>query len=262
MKQQYLCPVDNEVVERTDMVKGYEYAKDQYVHFTEEELEEARGRQDRRARDRRVRAGVDGRPRLHREDLLPRPRQGRRQGLPAPRAGDEARRRRSRSVAYWTRGREQLVLIRPYNDGLILHYVYYANEVRAFDEVGVGSVTRRSRTSSSSSPTSSSSSSRAAEFNPDQYHDEYEDRVQHGRRTEGRRQGDHRRRRSTEGADHRPLRGAQAQPRDRRAPARFGQAREEGRAAREEIEEGCRGLREGSRLQAPGSCAGVCEPDA
>ncbi|HEX4517383.1 MAG TPA: Ku protein, partial [Polyangiaceae bacterium] len=26
MKQQYLCPVDNAVVERTDMVKGYEFA--------------------------------------------------------------------------------------------------------------------------------------------------------------------------------------------------------------------------------------------
>jgi len=38
LKQQYICPTDNEVVGREDMVKGYEYAKGQYVLFTEEEL--------------------------------------------------------------------------------------------------------------------------------------------------------------------------------------------------------------------------------
>src|SRR5687767_10506785 len=39
LKQQYICPRDNnEVVERSAMVKGYEFAKDQYVLFTEEEL--------------------------------------------------------------------------------------------------------------------------------------------------------------------------------------------------------------------------------
>ena len=38
LKQQYTCPKDNEVVGRDDTVKGYEYAKDQYVVFTPEEL--------------------------------------------------------------------------------------------------------------------------------------------------------------------------------------------------------------------------------
>src|SRR5215207_11748390 len=38
LKQQYICPVDDEVVGREDMVKGYEYARGQYVLFTEEEL--------------------------------------------------------------------------------------------------------------------------------------------------------------------------------------------------------------------------------
>src|SRR5512142_332043 len=39
MKQQYFCPIDNEIVERSDMARGYEYAKDQYVVFNEEELD-------------------------------------------------------------------------------------------------------------------------------------------------------------------------------------------------------------------------------
>src|SRR4051812_36584470 len=39
VKQQYICPrEDNIVVERDDMVKGYEFAKDRYVTFTPEEL--------------------------------------------------------------------------------------------------------------------------------------------------------------------------------------------------------------------------------
>jgi DNA end-binding protein Ku len=39
---------------------------------------------------------------------------------------------------YWTRGKENVVLVRPYKKGLALHQVYYANEVRAFDDVDTG----------------------------------------------------------------------------------------------------------------------------
>jgi DNA end-binding protein Ku len=39
IKQQIFCPTDNELVERNDLVKGFEYAKNQYVLFTEEELD-------------------------------------------------------------------------------------------------------------------------------------------------------------------------------------------------------------------------------
>src|SRR3569833_2147455 len=38
LKQQYICPKDNEIVERTETVKGYEFAKDQYVVFSSEEI--------------------------------------------------------------------------------------------------------------------------------------------------------------------------------------------------------------------------------
>src|SRR6185436_3332950 len=38
LKQQYICTKDEEIVPRTDMVKGYEFAKDQYVTFTDEEI--------------------------------------------------------------------------------------------------------------------------------------------------------------------------------------------------------------------------------
>ncbi|HYL03047.1 MAG TPA: Ku protein [Steroidobacteraceae bacterium] len=38
LKQQYLCQKEGVVVERDDMVKGYEFAKDQYVRFNPEEI--------------------------------------------------------------------------------------------------------------------------------------------------------------------------------------------------------------------------------
>ncbi|MBL8113436.1 MAG: Ku protein, partial [Acidobacteria bacterium] len=38
LKQQYICPKDGDVVPRDQMIKGYEFAKDQYVTFTEDEL--------------------------------------------------------------------------------------------------------------------------------------------------------------------------------------------------------------------------------
>jgi len=38
LRQQYICQKENVVVERDEMVKGYEFAKDQYVRFTPEEI--------------------------------------------------------------------------------------------------------------------------------------------------------------------------------------------------------------------------------
>src|SRR3989475_10336389 len=38
LKQQYVCLKHGTVVERDDIVKGYEFAKDQYVMFAPEEI--------------------------------------------------------------------------------------------------------------------------------------------------------------------------------------------------------------------------------
>lgn len=40
LKQQYVCLKEGTVVERDEMVKGYEFAKDQYVSFTAEEIKQ------------------------------------------------------------------------------------------------------------------------------------------------------------------------------------------------------------------------------
>src|SRR5690606_27210070 len=43
------------------------------------------------------------------------------------------------AVGTWaSKGKEQLIVIRPYQDGLLFHQLFYADEVRAFDDVDTG----------------------------------------------------------------------------------------------------------------------------
>ena len=138
LKQQYVDAVDKSIVERTDTVKGYEVSKDQYVQFTEEELKKLEAAKtdsleliefvpestvDLVYQEKTYYIGPDkGGERAY--QLL---------SLALKRAGKVAVGR------FWTRGKEQLVLLRPYRSkGLLLNYAYYANEVRSFDEVEVG----------------------------------------------------------------------------------------------------------------------------
>ncbi len=138
LKQQFYCPTDDEVVERADTVKGYEYSRGQYVVFTDEELKELEAE----------RTGsieiVEFVP-LSSVDFV---QVEKSYYLGPDKGGDRAYRLLAESmqmkqkvaVARWAgRGKEQLVLVRPYGkDGLILHQLYYANEVRDFSEVPTG----------------------------------------------------------------------------------------------------------------------------
>src|SRR5437879_10630553 len=38
IRQQTFCPVDNTTVDRSELVRGYEFAKDQYVRVSDDEL--------------------------------------------------------------------------------------------------------------------------------------------------------------------------------------------------------------------------------
>ncbi len=139
VKQQYICPTDNnEIVERTEMMKGYEYARGQYVTFSDDELKalEAERSNSIEIAEFVPLASVDF---VSVEKTY---------YLGPDKGGDKAYRLLSESmtkkdmvaVGRWaSRGKEQLVLIRPYGkDGIVLHQLYYATEVRAFDEIDTG----------------------------------------------------------------------------------------------------------------------------
>ena len=137
LKQQYICPKDdNEVVARDDTVKGYEFAKDQYVVLTAEELkaleEKATGmidviefvplaKVDREYLDKVYYLGPD-------------------------KGGDRAYRLLSAALQetgyaalgqYAARGRQHLVLLRPLNGVLVMEQLHYADEVRPTTEVTI-----------------------------------------------------------------------------------------------------------------------------
>jgi len=134
VKQQYYSPVDNKVMEKGDIIKGYEHARDQFVTFTDEELKALEA-------DRSNSIDIVEFVPLSTFDLV---QVEKSYYLGADKGGDKAYRLLSQSmdrkqkvaVGRWAaRGKEQLVLIRPYQGGLILHQLYYANEVRAFSEI-------------------------------------------------------------------------------------------------------------------------------
>lgn len=138
LKMQYWCPTDQEVVERTDTVKGYEHVKGQYVVFTDEELKalEAERSNSVDIVEFVPAASVDL-VQVEKSWYLG-PDKG---GDKAYRLLGEVMREKSRvAVGRWAaRGKEHLVAVRPYGaDGLLLHQLFYANEVRAFSEVDTG----------------------------------------------------------------------------------------------------------------------------
>jgi DNA end-binding protein Ku len=136
LKQQYICPTDNEIVHRDDMVKGYEFAKDQYVTFTPDELksleEKATGSID--IAEFVPLAAID--PVYFDRPYYLGPEKG---GDKAYLLLAEAMRETGRAALarYAARGKQYLVMLRPTQDGraLVLQQLLYADEVRSLADV-------------------------------------------------------------------------------------------------------------------------------
>jgi DNA end-binding protein Ku len=175
LKQRMFCPVDNEYVEKEDIIKGYEVTKNNYVQFTGEEMNalEAERFQTLDLVEFVPESTVDF---VYIEKSY---------YLGPDKGGDKAfnllskAMRRTEKIAvgrYWTRGKVNLVLLRPYKKGLILHQVYYANEVRSYDDVELGPDMRFSDAEESLADQLIASLA-VERFAPEKFHDEYVERV-------------------------------------------------------------------------------------
>jgi DNA end-binding protein Ku len=137
LKQQYVCPKDEEIVPRDQMIKGYEFAKDQYVTFSEEEIKAMAEEASRAIEITEFvpLAKVD--PIYFEGAYYLGPDKG---GERAYHLLSAAMRETQRcALAKWAaRGKMYLVLIRPTEKGLVMQTLHYADEVRTFDEVPVG----------------------------------------------------------------------------------------------------------------------------
>ena len=77
---------------------------------------------------------------------------------------------------YGARGKEQLVMLRPYKGGLVMHQVYYADEVRSMDDVEYSTNVPFKEVEQELADKLISQLS-TDKFSPEKYHDEYRDRV-------------------------------------------------------------------------------------
>jgi DNA end-binding protein Ku len=137
LKQQMVCPVHNEPVSREQTVRGYEFQKGEFVTFDEEEFKALdAGRDSHISITEFADLGAFDMVQVEKSYYLG-PDKG---GDKAYRLLGEAMRESGKvAVGSWAaRGKEQLVVIRAYKDGLIFHQMYFADEVRAFDEVDTG----------------------------------------------------------------------------------------------------------------------------
>ncbi|MGH8219556.1 MAG: Ku protein [Steroidobacteraceae bacterium] len=136
LKQQYVCLKDGSIVERGDMVKGYEFAKDQYVTFEPEEikaLEEAGTHAVEIAEFVPVES-ID--PVYFDKTYYLAPDKG---GAKPYALLTEALKQAKRcAVGRWaTRGKAYMVMLRPVGDVLTMQQLHFAADVRPATEIEI-----------------------------------------------------------------------------------------------------------------------------
>ena len=136
VKQQYVAVNDGKPVERSEMVKGYEFAKDQYVMFSPEELK-ALEDTTTHAIDISQFVPLDSVDPLYFDGtyyLAP----DKGGAKPYTLLTTALRKAQQCAVGRWiSRGKEHIVVIRALEDGLAMHQLHFKAEVRELKDLGV-----------------------------------------------------------------------------------------------------------------------------
>ena len=176
LRQQYICPKCDVVVERDEIVKGYEFAKDQFVLFTPEELDAIETPKSEGIEITEFVPADEVDPVYWERSYYLGPDKG---GARAYRLLAAALRETERvAIArYAARGKMYLVMVRPMNGdgGLVMEQLRYADEVRDFSEVPVedGDVAKPELKLAKQLVEQSSSDS----FEPEKYHDQVREQM-------------------------------------------------------------------------------------
>lgn len=136
VKQQYIAVNDGKPVERAEMTKGYEFAKDQYVMFSAQELK-ALEEETSRSIDITEFVPIETIDPLYFAGtyfLAPDKGGAKPYSLLATALADA----KQCAVGRWTsRGKEHVVVVRPMDGGLAMHQLYFKSEVRTIKELGI-----------------------------------------------------------------------------------------------------------------------------
>lgn len=138
VKQQYVAVNDGALVERSEMTKGYEFAKGQYVMFTAEEL---------KALEDTTTHTIDITQFVPLDSVDPvyfdgtyylAPDKG--GAKPYSLLATALKKAKQCAVGRWiSRGKEHIVILRPMDDGLAMHQLHFQAEVRSIKDLGVES---------------------------------------------------------------------------------------------------------------------------
>ena len=169
LKQPLFCPTCNRMVERSEVEKGYEYEKDQYLLFSEEELEKIEPESARIMEILEFCKLEEIDPLYFDASYYASPEPA---GAKAYRLLHEAMQRTGYAgIAKVTmHNREYIVIVRPRQNGLTLHTMFYSNEIRAVAETGTDKLEIRDQERALATQLIESL---AAPFQPEKYHDTY-----------------------------------------------------------------------------------------
>ena len=174
VKQQYYSVATGEPVDRGDMVKGYEFAKDQYVTFTDEEIK-ALSEESTKAIEITEFVPIEQVDPLYYDKAY---------YLGADKGGDraysllgEAMKKTGRAALakYAARGKQYLVLLRPLGNGIVMQQLHYPDEIRAMDEVDIAEIDVKDAELKLAIQFIEQIAT--DKFNPDQYTDEVKTRI-------------------------------------------------------------------------------------
>ena len=136
LRQQYICIKEDVVVPREEMAKGYEFAKDQYVMFSPEELKalEAIGTQSVDIAEFVPLESVDP-VYFDKAYYLAPDKGGAKPYTLLARALQDTHRC---AIGRWAaRGKQYIVMLRPVDGGLVMQQLLYKNEVRPISELEI-----------------------------------------------------------------------------------------------------------------------------
>ncbi len=175
LRQQYFCIKEDVPVSRVEMAKGYEFAKDQYVMFSPEELKalEEAGTQTADINEFVPISAID--PVYFDKAYYIAPDKG--GAKPYALFAKALRESKRCAVGRWAaRGKQYIVMIRPVDDGLVMQQLMYAGEVRPISEIDIPHMDVRDAELKLAKQLIDQQTS--ATFDPSQYTDEVSERVE------------------------------------------------------------------------------------
>lgn len=175
IRQQLYCPHCERVIERSEIVKGYAVDKENYVQVTSEELKALEAQSSETMEIVQFVKLPDVDPLYYQTSYFSVPEEPGRRAYALIRKGmDDLK---VGAIAKITlHQREQIVMIRPFENGMVLHTLYYPEEIRAVAEFE--NQPEVSMQKAEVEQAEQFMKQLTAAFDPEKFKDEYEGRVE------------------------------------------------------------------------------------